>query len=168
MTDVTWVNAALAVSGSPLAKTATQRYDCLTLEQAAVLAEFDDDPDTVKALVAAATVSPGQFAHVAQRARDTRDQQQREAAGRTPRNKSPSLGKRRRRKFRAHSSAIAAHTEQASTKFLIALSKKGRTQHHPGEAGFGHVLGSRSGRPAKALADMRLERARTPPTPRNG
>jgi len=60
------VEQTVAVANSELAAKATARYD-LTLDQAVVLAEFDGDPDTVKALVAAAKV--GQFDHVAQRAR---------------------------------------------------------------------------------------------------
>jgi len=42
------------------------------------LADFEDDPDTVKALVAAA--STGQFEHAAQRARDERERTQRRQA----------------------------------------------------------------------------------------
>lgn len=66
------VDAALAVSGSALARAATDRY-ALTLEQAAGLAEFDGDDETVKALVVAAEDSPGRFVHVLQRARDDRE-----------------------------------------------------------------------------------------------
>lgn len=64
------VDQALAVTGSELAKAATGRYD-LTLDQAAAIAEFDTDPETVKALVAATTT--GQFDHVLARARQDRD-----------------------------------------------------------------------------------------------
>lgn len=64
------VDTALTVAGSELAKKATDRYADLTLEQAAVVAEFEDDAETVKALIVAA--SKGQFDHVAQRARDER------------------------------------------------------------------------------------------------
>jgi ParB family transcriptional regulator, chromosome partitioning protein len=60
------VEQTVAVANSELAAKATTRYD-LTLDQAAVLAEFDAAPDVVKALVAAAKV--GQFDHVARRAR---------------------------------------------------------------------------------------------------
>ncbi len=83
-TKRTQVDAALAVAASPLAKKATERYEFLTLDQAAVLAEFDagDDADTLKALVLAAKDSPGQFAHVAQRARDDRAACAREQAAR--------------------------------------------------------------------------------------
>ena len=65
------VTAALAVAGSDLAKAASERYDFLSLDQAAAVAEFDDDSKAVKALVAAA--KSGQFDHVAQRLRDERD-----------------------------------------------------------------------------------------------
>ena len=64
------VDAAVAVSASTLARKATERYDALTLDQAAVVAEFEDDAETVKALVVAAT--EGSFEHAAQRARDRR------------------------------------------------------------------------------------------------
>jgi ParB family chromosome partitioning protein len=65
------VDTALAVSGSQLARKATERYDALTLAQAAVVADFEDDAETVTALIAA--TQTGQFDHVAQRARDERD-----------------------------------------------------------------------------------------------
>ncbi len=73
-TKRTQVDAALVVAASPLAKKATERYEFLTLDQAATLAEFGaaDAADTLKALVACAKDSPGQFAHLAQRARDDR------------------------------------------------------------------------------------------------
>ena len=64
------VDQALAVTGSELAKAATGRYD-LTLDQAAAIAEFDTEPETVKALVAA--TKTGQFDHVLARARQDRD-----------------------------------------------------------------------------------------------
>lgn len=63
------VDAALAVTASELARATATRYE-LTIDQAAAVAEFDHDPTTVKALVAA--VKTGQFAHVLQRARDDR------------------------------------------------------------------------------------------------
>ncbi len=62
------VDHALTVAKSELARAAAARYDFLDLAQAAVVAEFDTEPDAVKALVAAAKT--GQFAHVAQRIRD--------------------------------------------------------------------------------------------------
>ena len=78
------VDATLTVAKSSLAKAATERYAFLTLDQAATLAEFeaDEDAETLTALVAAAKESPGQFAHVAQRARDEREAQAREQAAR--------------------------------------------------------------------------------------
>ncbi len=72
------VDAALTVAGSELAKAATERYDFLTLEQAATVAEFEDDTEAVKALVAAAK-SGGRFAHVAQQLRDARAEATRHA-----------------------------------------------------------------------------------------
>jgi ParB family transcriptional regulator, chromosome partitioning protein len=64
------VTAGLTVAGSELATKAADRWDFLTLEQAAVLAEFEDDDEAVKALTVAA--QRGQFAHTAQRLRDAR------------------------------------------------------------------------------------------------
>ncbi|MGI8665572.1 MAG: ParB/RepB/Spo0J family partition protein [Jatrophihabitans sp.] len=72
------VQQALTVAGSKLATKSLPRYD-LTLDQAATVADFEDNADTVKALVAAAKKSPGDFAHVAQRARDSRDAEQAKA-----------------------------------------------------------------------------------------
>jgi ParB family transcriptional regulator, chromosome partitioning protein len=63
------VDKALAVVKSELAKKASARYD-LTLDQAAAVAEFEDEPETVKALIAA--VETGQFDHVLVRARHNR------------------------------------------------------------------------------------------------
>lgn len=65
------VKAALVVAGSTVAAGASARWDFLTLDQAATLADFEDQEQTVTALVAAAKT--GQFDHVAQRARDERD-----------------------------------------------------------------------------------------------
>lgn len=64
------VAAALTVAGSELATEAAARWDFLTLEQAATLAEFEDDAEAVKALTIAA--QRGQFDHTAQRLRDER------------------------------------------------------------------------------------------------
>lgn len=64
------VDRALAVSKSKLARAATVKYSDLTLDQAAVVAEFDDDKELVKQLIVAAVEEPDQFPHVAQRARD--------------------------------------------------------------------------------------------------
>jgi ParB family chromosome partitioning protein len=66
------VDAALAAAASEVATKATERWDFHTLDDAAALAEFDDDPDAVKALVTAAKAGDN-TAHVAQRLRDRRD-----------------------------------------------------------------------------------------------
>lgn len=68
----TEVDAALTVAGSELAQKAAQRWDFLTLDQAATLAGFDDDPEAVKALMVAAKDGHG-FDHTAQRLRDARE-----------------------------------------------------------------------------------------------
>ena len=70
------VDTALAVAGSELATKATDRYD-LTLDQAAVIAEFEKDTEVVTALIAA--TETGRFNHVAQRARDDRETAQAQA-----------------------------------------------------------------------------------------
>jgi ParB family chromosome partitioning protein len=67
------VEQALATAGSALAKGAATRYEFLTLDQAAVVAEFEAEPETVKALIASAKASEGDFTHALQRARDERD-----------------------------------------------------------------------------------------------
>jgi ParB family chromosome partitioning protein len=66
------VDAALAAAASEVATKATGRWDFLTLDDAAALAEFDDDPDAVKQLVTAAKAGDN-TAHLAQRLRDQRD-----------------------------------------------------------------------------------------------
>lgn len=66
----TEVQAGLVVAESELARKATARWDFLTLDQAAAVAEFDDDTEAVKQLVQAA--KQGGFDHVLQRARDDR------------------------------------------------------------------------------------------------
>lgn len=71
------VDTALTVAGSTIARKAAERYEALTLDQAAAVAEFEDDPETVKALVVAA--HEGKFEHVAQRARNDRDDAQAQA-----------------------------------------------------------------------------------------
>jgi hypothetical protein len=68
------VDASLAVASSELAKAATDRYDFLTLEQAAAVAEFDNDPDAVTELVVAAQHGRG-FDHLVQRLREDRADQ---------------------------------------------------------------------------------------------
>ncbi len=64
------VDDVLAVAGSPAAEKALTDHQ-LTLEQASVLAEFEDDEEAVNALVAA--VAEGDFDHAAQRLRDDRE-----------------------------------------------------------------------------------------------
>ena len=69
------MTTALTVAGSDVAAAVTAKYD-LTLDQAAVIAEFDGEVEAVKALTVAAVEDPEQFAHVAQRLRDDRDEAQ--------------------------------------------------------------------------------------------
>ncbi|HEY3713199.1 MAG TPA: ParB N-terminal domain-containing protein [Jatrophihabitantaceae bacterium] len=68
------VEQALAASRSDLAKGAAERYEFLTLDAASAVAEFESNTSTVKALVAAAKQSDGDFRHALQRARDDRDE----------------------------------------------------------------------------------------------
>ncbi|MFC8796980.1 ParB N-terminal domain-containing protein [Promicromonospora sp. NPDC057138] len=70
--STTDVNAALKIAKTKKAKAVQAKYD-LTLDQAAVLAEFENDTDAVKALTETAIKNPGNFAHAAQRRRDERD-----------------------------------------------------------------------------------------------
>lgn len=71
------VKAALTTAASPLALAATQTYEHLTLDQAAVLADFEDDEEAMTALAAAARA--GRFEHAAQVARDKRTARQQRA-----------------------------------------------------------------------------------------
>jgi ParB family chromosome partitioning protein len=66
------VKAAIAVAGSELAKKASERYDFLTLDQAAAVAEFEDDSDAVKRLIVSA--QEGGFDHIAQMLREDRQE----------------------------------------------------------------------------------------------
>lgn len=66
------VDAAVKVSGSKLAAGAAKKYEALTLDQVATVAEFDDDPGAQKDLIVAAIERPEQFAHIAQRKKDDR------------------------------------------------------------------------------------------------
>jgi ParB family chromosome partitioning protein len=66
------VKAALTVAKTKKAKAVQAKYD-LTLDQAAVLAEFENDTEAVKALTEVAIKSPDRFAHAAQQRRDDRD-----------------------------------------------------------------------------------------------
>jgi len=74
------VERALATAGSALAKGAAARYEFLTLDMAAAVADFDEDPETVKALIASAKTGEGDFEHTLQRARDEREAAARVAA----------------------------------------------------------------------------------------
>ena len=70
------VRQALVVARSEVATEVAGRYD-LTLDQAAVVAEFADDPDAVKVLTAAAVKQPEQWPHVVSRLRQDRQDRQR-------------------------------------------------------------------------------------------
>ncbi|MEY9853539.1 ParB family chromosome partitioning protein [Leifsonia sp. EB41] len=63
------VKTALAVTENKVAASAIQQHQ-LTLDQAAVLIEFDSDEEIRTDLIQVATTDPAQFAHAAQRARD--------------------------------------------------------------------------------------------------
>jgi ParB family chromosome partitioning protein len=65
------VKAGLAVVGSEVATNAVTEHQ-LTLDQALVLIEFEDDPTLVKALQDTARRNPDGFTHYAQRLRDQR------------------------------------------------------------------------------------------------
>ena len=69
------VKVTAAVARSELAAAVLDRYE-VTLDQAAVIAEFDDHTDAgaaaVKVLTVTAAKEPAQFAHVAQKLRDER------------------------------------------------------------------------------------------------
>jgi len=71
----TQVTKARTVAASDVAATVADRYD-LTLDQALVLAEFDDDRDAVKALTVCAKDDPGRFEHLASRLRQDRERRQ--------------------------------------------------------------------------------------------
>lgn len=66
------VSAALQVAASDLASKAVDRWDFLTLEQGAALAEFETNPQAIEDLTLAA--KRGQFDHTLQRLRDKRDE----------------------------------------------------------------------------------------------
>ena len=74
------VAASLAVARSQVATSAAERWDFLTLDQAAALAEFEDDQEALTALVQAAKGSPSQFDHVAAQLRATRAEREAKAA----------------------------------------------------------------------------------------
>jgi ParB/RepB/Spo0J family partition protein len=126
------VDQALAVTGSDLAKAASVRYD-LTLDQAAAVAEFEDDTETVKALVAAA--KSGQFDHVLERARQDRDdtRERAQAATGVRMIKGPGVGATRPSRW-AGTSATPTTTSSRSTSTPPArpcrLGRAGLGQHH--------------------------------------
>jgi ParB family chromosome partitioning protein len=74
------VAASLTVARSEVAVQAAERWDFLTLDQAATLAEFEADEEALTALYQTAKDRPGQFAHVAARLRATRDERDAKAA----------------------------------------------------------------------------------------
>ena len=74
------VAASLTVARSPVATSAAERWDFLTLDQAAALAEFEGDQEALTALVQAAKGSPSQFGHVAAQLRATRAEREAKAA----------------------------------------------------------------------------------------
>lgn len=65
------IKTGMSVAGNETASAALQTYE-LTLDQAAVLIEFEGDEKAVTELIRTATTNPGQFAHEAQRARDAK------------------------------------------------------------------------------------------------
>lgn len=71
------VHTSLAIARSKLAKGVAQRHDDLSLEHLAAVAEFEDDPEIVKRLMA--SVPANRFDHELQRARDDRSFAQRTA-----------------------------------------------------------------------------------------
>jgi ParB family transcriptional regulator, chromosome partitioning protein len=74
------ITQQVAVAGSALAAAAVDRYEFLTLEQAAVLDEFAEDPEALKALVKASRDNPGEFTHLVQRFRDSAGERAQKAA----------------------------------------------------------------------------------------
>lgn len=77
------VQAAQKVTRSKTATAAAGKYTFLTLDQAAGLAEFEDDTEALQRLTAAAEHNPEQFAHTLQRMRDDRDELHMLTAART-------------------------------------------------------------------------------------
>jgi ParB family chromosome partitioning protein len=74
------VAASLTVARSKVARKAADRWEFLTLDQAAALAEFEGDPGALTALVQAAKDSPSQFDHVVANLRNTRAEREARAA----------------------------------------------------------------------------------------
>jgi ParB family chromosome partitioning protein len=69
------INTGLAVAANDTATGLLSR-DGLTLDQAAILLEFDDDPDTMTDLTTIATTDPGYFPVAVERARQERTARQ--------------------------------------------------------------------------------------------
>ena len=67
------IAAARKTAKSETARTLAAQYP-LTLDQAAVIAEFDDTPELATDLAEVARDNPAQFAHAAEMARDERDE----------------------------------------------------------------------------------------------
>jgi ParB family chromosome partitioning protein len=74
------VAASLAVARSQTAVKAAEQWDFLTLDQAAIFAEFEGEEEACTALYHAAKDSPAQFGHVAARLRATRAERDAKAA----------------------------------------------------------------------------------------
>jgi ParB family chromosome partitioning protein len=74
------IAASLTVARSEVATAAAERWDFLTLDQAAALAEFEGDQEALTALVQAAKSSPSQFDHIAAQLRATRAEREAKAA----------------------------------------------------------------------------------------
>jgi ParB family chromosome partitioning protein len=74
-----YVKKARTVAGSEVATAVTERYD-LTLDQALVIVEFEDDPAAVRDLTVTARKDPGRFLHLASRFRQDRQAAQEHAA----------------------------------------------------------------------------------------
>lgn len=66
------VETALKVTQSSVAAAAIQEHH-LTLDQAAAIAEFDDEPERASALAAVAATNPGRLQHEVAAAREARD-----------------------------------------------------------------------------------------------
>jgi ParB family chromosome partitioning protein len=73
------VKKARTVAGSEVAAAVTERYD-LTLDQALLIVEFEDDPAAVRDLTVTARKDPGRFLHLASRLRQDREAAQEHAA----------------------------------------------------------------------------------------
>ncbi|PPG79306.1 chromosome partitioning protein [Rathayibacter sp. AY1D2] len=70
-TKAATVKAGLAVEESAVARTALHEHE-LTLDQAAIILEFEDDEEARADLITVATTNPSQFTHTAERHRKAR------------------------------------------------------------------------------------------------